>query len=84
MSEGTVFAGKRGRFSDASSEKNVQKTSETPRIHLSERRMSVNANKFGDSKPKNVHENTAHVIVSCGDIRERETITMISGQKRAP
>ena len=82
MSEGTVFAGRRGRFSDASSERNVQKTSETPRIRLLGRRTDVNANEFEDSKPENVRENTVHVVVSCENVRECETITMISGQKR--
>ena len=84
MSEGTVFAGRKGRFSDASSERNVQRTSETPRIRLFERRTDVNANKFKGSKPENMRESTVHVVVSCGNVRERETITMISGQKRAP
>ena len=84
MSEGTVFAGRWGRFSDASSERNVQKTSETPRIHLLARQTGVNANEFRDSKLEKVHESTIHVVVSCGNVRERETITMVSGQKYAP
>ena len=84
MSEGTVFAGRRGRFSDASSERNVQKTSETPRIRLLRRRTGVRANEFRDSKPENVRENVPHVVVSCGNVRRRETMTIISGQKCAP
>ena len=81
MSEGTVFADRLGRFSDASSERNVQKTSETPRIRLSKRRTNANASEFEGSKPENVRENTTHVAVSCGNVRACETIAMVSDQK---